>query len=128
MGDNDEPTAWRAWIPDDAEEAFRLYVDEIGKLDRLSDAEQAQLLKSAAAGADDAKQRLIEAHLQLVVLIAKDYAGRGPSPLDLVQAGNMGLIRAVERLDATTLGVSFKDFAIPAIRQEIEDTAGRPPT
>jgi len=127
MGDNDDPTAWRAWIPDDAQEV-RLYVDEIGHLDRLSDAEQAQLLKSAAAGADDAKQRLIEAHLQLVVLIAKDYAGRGPSPLDLVQAGNMGLIRAVERLDATTSEVSFKDLAIPAIRQEIEDIVGRPPT
>lgn len=128
MGDYDDPTAWRAWIPKEAEEVLRLYVDEIGKLDRSSDPEQAQLLKSAAAGAEDAQQRLIEAYLQLVVLITRDYADRGPSLIDLVQAGNMGLIRAVNGLNAMAPGTSFKDFAIPAIRRAIEDIAGPPPT
>ncbi len=71
MGDYDAPTAWRAWIPNE-EEVPRLYADEIGELDRLSDAEEAQLLKSAAAGAEHAQQRLIEAHLQLVVLVTRD--------------------------------------------------------
>jgi DNA-directed RNA polymerase sigma subunit (sigma70/sigma32) len=128
MGDYDDPTAWRAWMPDEPEDALRSYLDEIGRINRLSESEQAHLLKSAAAGVQDAQQRLIEAHLQLVVLIARDYVGRGTGLVDLIQAGNMGLVRAVNSLDTITLAASFKDFAAPAIRQEIEGIAGQPPT
>jgi DNA-directed RNA polymerase sigma subunit (sigma70/sigma32) len=63
-----------------------------------------------------------------VVLIAKDYAGRGSEMLDLIQAGNMGLIRAVEGSAAIIPGTSFADFAAPMIRKAITEAAGAPPT
>src|SRR5262245_52700291 len=81
-------------LPPEADGALRMYLAEIHKVAGVPAAEEPELLKKAASGDAEAQQRLIEAHLELVVLIAKDYAGRGSEMLDLIQAGNMGLIRA----------------------------------
>ena len=81
----DDPSVWSAWIGPAADEPVRLYIQEIGRVQRLSEAEQIDLRGRAVGGDQDATQRLIEAHLQLVVCIAKDYADRGLALLDLLQ-------------------------------------------
>ena len=77
----------------------RMYLKEIGRVDLLSAAEEVSLAKRIEAGEDLAKQELAEANLRLVVSIAKRYVGRGMSFLDLIQEGNMGLMKAVEKFD-----------------------------
>lgn len=77
----------------------KMYLKEIGKVDLLSPDEETELAKRMAEGDEDAKKKLAEANLRLVVSIAKRYVGRGMLFLDLIQEGNLGLIRAVDKFD-----------------------------
>ena len=96
----------------------RIYLKEIGKVDLLSPDEEIELAKRMAEGDEAAKMRLAEANLRLVVSIAKRYVGRGMLFLDLIQEGNLGLIKAVEKFDHTK-GYKFSTYATWWIRQAI---------
>lgn len=96
----------------------RMYLKEIGKIDLLSSEEELELAKRVAEGDDAAKNRMIEANLRLVVSVAKHYLGRGMQLLDLIQEGNMGLLKAVEKFDYTK-GYKFSTYATWWIRQSI---------
>jgi RNA polymerase primary sigma factor len=96
----------------------RMYLKEIGRVPLLSAAEEIELAKKIEAGNDEAKRRLAEANLRLVVSIAKRYVGRGMLFLDLIQEGNMGLIKAVEKFDYRK-GYKFSTYATWWIRQAI---------
>jgi RNA polymerase primary sigma factor len=95
-----------------------MYLKEIGRVSLLTAADEVDLAKAIENGSDEAKQRLTEANLRLVVSIAKKYIGRGMSFLDLIQEGNMGLIRAVEKFDYHK-GYKFSTYATWWIRQAI---------
>jgi RNA polymerase primary sigma factor len=95
-----------------------MYLKEIGKVPLLSSADEVKLAKRMERGDEDAKRRLIEANLRLVVSIAKKYVGRGMLFLDLIQEGNLGLIRAVEKFDWRK-GYKFSTYATWWIRQAI---------
>ncbi len=107
-------------VPDSIsiDDPVRMYLKEIGKVDLLSSAEEAELAQKMAEGDADAKKRLAEANLRLVVSIAKRYVGRGMLFLDLIQEGNLGLIKAVEKFDYTK-GYKFSTYATWWIRQAI---------
>ena len=94
----------------------RIYLKEIGKVDLLSPEEEIELAERMAKGDEVAKVRLAEANLRLVVSIAKRYVGRGMLFLDLIQEGNLGLIKAVEKFDHTK-GYKFSTYATWWIRQ-----------
>jgi RNA polymerase primary sigma factor len=96
----------------------RMYLKEIGRVDLLSAEEEIELANRIEAGDEDAKRRLAEANLRLVVSIAKRYVGRGMLFLDLIQEGNMGLIKAVEKFDYRK-GFKFSTYATWWIRQAI---------
>ncbi|MFT8392064.1 MAG: RNA polymerase sigma factor RpoD [Sporolactobacillus sp.] len=96
----------------------RMYLKEIGRVDLLSADEEINLAKRIKNGDEEAKRRLAEANLRLVVSIAKRYVGRGMLFLDLIQEGNMGLIKAVEKFDYTK-GFKFSTYATWWIRQAI---------
>jgi RNA polymerase primary sigma factor len=96
----------------------RMYLKEIGRVPLLSADEEIELAKRIAQGDEEAKRRLAEANLRLVVSIAKRYVGRGMLFLDLIQEGNMGLIKAVEKFDYTK-GYKFSTYATWWIRQAI---------
>ena len=96
----------------------RLYLKEIGKVPLLSADEEMELARRMEEGDDEAKKKLAEANLRLVVSIAKRYVGRGMSFLDLIQEGNLGLIKAVEKFDYTK-GFKFSTYATWWIRQAI---------
>jgi len=96
----------------------RMYLKEIGRVDLLSPDEEIELAERIAQGDEEAKRRLAEANLRLVVSIAKRYVGRGMLFLDLIQEGNMGLIKAVEKFDYTK-GFKFSTYATWWIRQAI---------
>ncbi len=96
----------------------RIYLKEIGKVDLLSPEEEVMLADRMAQGDEMAKVRLAEANLRLVVSIAKRYVGRGMLFLDLIQEGNLGLIKAVEKFDHTK-GYKFSTYATWWIRQAI---------
>ena len=100
------------------EDPVRMYVKEIGTVPLLSAEEELRLAKRKAEGDMSAKERLIEANLRLVVSIAKRYTGRGMSFLDLVQEGNLGLIKGVEKFDYTK-GYKLSTYATWWIRQAI---------
>ncbi|MBJ7602733.1 MAG: RNA polymerase sigma factor RpoD [Candidatus Dormibacteraeota bacterium] len=100
------------------DDPVRMYLKEIGRVNLLTAADEVELAKAIQAGSDLAKQRLTEANLRLVVSIAKKYIGRGMSFLDLIQEGNMGLIRAVEKFDYEK-GFKFSTYATWWIRQAI---------
>ncbi|MDQ6743237.1 MAG: sigma-70 family RNA polymerase sigma factor, partial [Candidatus Dormibacteraeota bacterium] len=100
------------------DDPVRMYLKEIGRVSLLTAADEVDLAKAIEAGSDEAKQRLTEANLRLVVSIAKKYIGRGMSFLDLIQEGNMGLIRAVEKFDYHK-GYKFSTYATWWIRQAI---------
>ena len=91
------------------EDPVRMYLKEIGKIPLLSTEEEIELAKKIQMGDEDAKQRLAEANLRLVVSIAKRYVGRGMQFLDLIQEGNLGLIKAVEKFDYTK-GYKFSTY------------------
>jgi RNA polymerase primary sigma factor len=96
----------------------RMYLKEIGRVDLLSAQEEIDLAKRIEEGDEEAKRRLAEANLRLVVSIAKRYVGRGMLFLDLIQEGNMGLIKAVEKFDYRK-GYKFSTYATWWIRQAI---------
>lgn len=96
----------------------RMYLKEIGRVDLLSAAEEVRLAERIEQGDEEARKRLAEANLRLVVSIAKRYVGRGMLFLDLIQEGNMGLIKAVEKFDHRK-GFKFSTYATWWIRQAI---------
>lgn len=100
------------------EDPVRMYLKEIGTVPLLSAEEELRLAKKKAEGDEYAKERLIEANLRLVVSIAKRYTGRGMSFLDLVQEGNLGLIKGVEKFDYTK-GYKLSTYATWWIRQSV---------
>ena len=107
-------------VPDGVsiEDPVRMYLKEIGKVPLLSAEEEIELAKRMELGDQEAKKRLAEANLRLVVSIAKRYVGRGMLFLDLIQEGNLGLIKAVEKFDYTK-GYKFSTYATWWIRQAI---------
>ena len=107
-------------VPDgiSIEDPVRMYLKEIGKVPLLSAEEEVELAKRMADGDEEAKKRLAEANLRLVVSIAKRYVGRGMLFLDLIQEGNLGLIKAVEKFDYHK-GFKFSTYATWWIRQAI---------
>ena len=124
------------WLPEDEEEeplsladtssyeddvhddSVRLYLREIGKIPLLSSEEELELAHRVSAGDKDAKDKMAEANMRLVVSIAKRYVGRGLDLLDLIQEGNTGLLRAVEKFDPDK-GFKFSTYATWWIRQAI---------
>lgn len=107
-------------VPDGVsiEDPVRMYLKEIGKVPLLSAEEEIELAKKLEMGDEEAKKRLAEANLRLVVSIAKRYVGRGMLFLDLIQEGNLGLIKAVEKFDYRK-GFKFSTYATWWIRQAI---------
>ena len=100
------------------DDPVRMYLKEIGKVPLLSAAEEIEIAKRMADGDQDAKKQLAEANLRLVVSVAKRYVGRGMLFLDLIQEGNLGLIKAVEKFDYHK-GYKFSTYATWWIRQAI---------
>ena len=100
------------------EDPVRMYLKEIGKVSILTADEEIELAKRMEQGDEEAKKRLAEANLRLVVSIAKRYVGRGMLFLDLIQEGNLGLIKAVEKFDYNK-GFKFSTYATWWIRQAI---------
>ena len=104
--------------PASTDDSLRMYLRDIGRIPLLSAAEEVSLAKRMERGDMEAKSRLVEANLRLVVSIAKRYLGRGLSFLDLIQEGNLGLIRAVEKFDYRR-GYKFSTYATWWIRQAV---------
>ena len=100
------------------DDPVRMYLKEIGKVPLLTPEEEIELAKQMTEGNEEAKHRMTEANLRLVVSIAKRYVGRGMLFLDLIQEGNLGLIKAVEKFDYTK-GYKFSTYATWWIRQAI---------
>lgn len=100
------------------DDPVRMYLKEIGKVDLLTAEEEVELAKAIEEGEQFAKQKLAEANLRLVVSIAKRYVGRGMMFLDLIQEGNLGLMKAVEKFDYRK-GFKFSTYATWWIRQAI---------
>ena len=100
------------------DDPVRMYLKEIGKVPLLTPEEEVELAMKMSEGDEDAKRRMTEANLRLVVSIAKRYVGRGMLFLDLIQEGNLGLIKAVEKFDYTK-GYKFSTYATWWIRQAI---------
>lgn len=101
-----------------AEDPVRMYLKEIGRIPLLSSEEEIELAKRMEEGDEEAKKKLSEANLRLTVSIAKRYSGRGMQFLDLIQEGNLGLIKAVEKFDYKK-GYKFSTYATWWIRQSI---------
>lgn len=120
----DEPDFFVSQSDDDIlkgvniDDPVRMYLKEIGKVPLLTAEEEIELAKSMQDGDEEAKKKLAEANLRLVVSIAKRYVGRGMLFLDLIQEGNLGLIKAVEKFDYTK-GFKFSTYATWWIRQAI---------
>ena len=100
------------------DDPVRMYLKEIGKVALLTPEEEIELAKRMADGDEEAKRRMAEANLRLVVSIAKRYVGRGMLFLDLIQEGNLGLIKAVDKFDYTK-GYKFSTYATWWIRQAV---------
>ncbi|MCE7936438.1 RNA polymerase sigma factor RpoD [Candidatus Saccharibacteria bacterium CPR2] len=107
-----------AYLDDIADDSVRLYLREIGKIPLLTADEEIELANKVAKGDKEAKDKMAEANMRLVVSIAKRYVGRGLDLLDLIQEGNTGLLRAVEKFDPSK-GFKFSTYATWWIRQAI---------
>jgi RNA polymerase primary sigma factor len=107
-----------SYIDDIADDSVRLYLREIGKIPLLTSEEELALAQRVVAGDKKAKDQMAEANMRLVVYIAKRYVGRGLDLLDLIQEGNTGLLRAVEKFDPDR-GFKFSTYATWWIRQAI---------
>ncbi len=116
--DEIDPIIAQAYIDDVADDSVRLYLREIGKIPLLSPDEEIELAHRVVAGEKEAKDLMAEANMRLVVSIAKRYVGRGLDLLDLIQEGNTGLLRAVEKFDPDK-GFKFSTYATWWIRQAI---------
>ena len=108
----------KVYLDDIADDSVRLYLREIGKIPLLKADEELALAQRVVAGEKDAKDKMAEANMRLVVSIAKRYVGRGLDLLDLIQEGNTGLLRAVEKFDPDK-GFKFSTYATWWIRQAI---------
>jgi RNA polymerase primary sigma factor len=108
----------QSYLDDIADDSVRLYLREIGKIPLLSAEEELALAQRVVKGDKDAKDKMAEANMRLVVSIAKRYVGRGLDLLDLIQEGNTGLLRAVEKFDPDK-GFKFSTYATWWIRQAI---------
>lgn len=108
----------QTYLDDIADDSVRLYLREIGKIPLLNAEEELELAKRVVAGDKEAKDQMAEANMRLVVSIAKRYVGRGLDLLDLIQEGNTGLLRAVEKFDPDK-GFKFSTYATWWIRQAI---------
>ena len=106
------------YLDDISDDSVRLYLREIGKIPLLSTEEELELAKRVVEGDKKAKDKMAEANMRLVVSIAKRYSGRGLDFLDLIQEGNTGLLRAVEKFDPDK-GFKFSTYATWWIRQAI---------
>ncbi|HVV25511.1 MAG TPA: RNA polymerase sigma factor RpoD [Candidatus Saccharimonadales bacterium] len=117
--EEEEDTSKAVYLDDDvADDSVRLYLREIGKIPLLSAEEELALAQRVVAGDKKAKDQMAEANMRLVVSIAKRYVGRGLDLLDLIQEGNTGLLRAVEKFDPDK-GFKFSTYATWWIRQAI---------
>lgn len=114
--DDEDPDSFADSFPSD--DPIKMYLKEIGKIDLLSADEVIELSKRIAEGDGEARNRLTEANLRLVVSVAKRYIGHGVPFLDLIQEGNLGLLKAVEKFDYTK-GYKFSTYATWWIRQSI---------
>jgi RNA polymerase primary sigma factor len=108
----------RSYLDDISDDSVRLYLREIGKIPLLTPEEELALAQRVKAGEKKAKDKMAEANMRLVVSIAKRYSGRGLDFLDLIQEGNTGLLRAVEKFDPDK-GFKFSTYATWWIRQAI---------
>ncbi len=108
----------KTYLDDIADDSVRLYLREIGKIPLLTSEEELALAQRVVAGDLEAKDQMAEANMRLVVSIAKRYVGRGLDLLDLIQEGNTGLLRAVEKFDPDK-GFKFSTYATWWIRQAI---------
>ena len=108
----------KIYLDDVADDSVRLYLREIGKIPLLTSEEELELANKVVAGDKKAKDKMAEANMRLVVSIAKRYVGRGLDLLDLIQEGNTGLLRAVEKFDPSK-GFKFSTYATWWIRQAI---------
>ncbi|MBT6149879.1 MAG: sigma-70 family RNA polymerase sigma factor, partial [Gemmatimonadetes bacterium] len=108
-----------SWTEDDV--SLQAYFDEIGSSQPLSREKEAELAERIAAGDERAREELAEANLLFVVTVAKKYRNRGLSFPDLISAGNLGLMTAVDRFDATR-GFKFISYAVWWIRQAIQQS------
>ena len=107
-----------------SDDSVRMYLEEIGRIPVLDKMEEKSLFERVRCGDGDAKKRLIEANLRLVVHFAKDYYSDSASFLDVVQYGNFGLISAIEKYDASK-GFAFSTFAAHLIKNSIVNSIGR---
>lgn len=112
------PVEDQRYLDDIADDSVRLYLREIGKIPLLNSEEELELARRVVDGDKDAKDKMAEANMRLVVSIAKRYVGRGLDLLDLIQEGNTGLLRAVEKFDPDK-GFKFSTYATWWIRQAI---------
>lgn len=117
-GDEEIDLSEKVIMDDIADDSVRLYLREIGKIPLLSAEEELALAQRVVAGDKEAKDQMAEANMRLVVSIAKRYVGRGLDLLDLIQEGNTGLLRAVEKFDPDK-GFKFSTYATWWIRQAI---------
>lgn len=115
---DDEALSNSQYLDDISDDSVRLYLREIGKIPLLTTEEELELAKKVVAGDKRAKDKMAEANMRLVVSIAKRYSGRGLDFLDLIQEGNTGLLRAVEKFDPDK-GFKFSTYATWWIRQAI---------
>lgn len=121
IDDLDETEVWQGgndYYDEVSDDSVRLYLREIGKIPLLSADEELELAQKVVAGDKRAKDKMAEANMRLVVSIAKRYSGRGLDFLDLIQEGNTGLLRAVEKFDPDK-GFKFSTYATWWIRQAI---------
>lgn len=117
----DETAVWESgsdYYNEESDDSVRLYLREIGKIPLLSSEEELELAYKVVAGDKKSKDKMAEANMRLVVSIAKRYSGRGLDFLDLIQEGNTGLLRAVEKFDPDK-GFKFSTYATWWIRQAI---------
>jgi len=134
-GSDDDETPKKVGVADAAAAAaadgvtvndpVRMYLKEIGKIPLLTSEEEVELAKMIEENSEEARRRLAEANLRLVVSIAKKYVGRGMLFLDLIQEGNLGLIKAVEKFDYRK-GYKFSTYATWWIRQASDDQDSGP--
>jgi RNA polymerase primary sigma factor len=116
--EDEDITTSSSYLDDISDDSVRLYLREIGKIPLLSPEEELDLAHKVKDGDKDAKDKMAEANMRLVVSIAKRYSGRGLDFLDLIQEGNTGLLRAVEKFDPDK-GFKFSTYATWWIRQAI---------
>lgn len=115
---DEDPTTTGSYLDDISDDSVRLYLREIGKIPLLTPEEELALAQKVKSGDKNAKDKMAEANMRLVVSIAKRYSGRGLDFLDLIQEGNTGLLRAVEKFDPDK-GFKFSTYATWWIRQAI---------